>query len=308
LKLKALLVAYGLFMLLFEATLSANFALEPNALGTVVNDSSYPSGSWGLGIVVPEGSQLEGGGHLSWENASAITATIRLPNISYTDNTILAVLSAMASDGAVLQVAAGIYPNMSSWLAYAWFIRNPESYSQPYAWVLNSSNPEMAPGSWVSLSIYTSSNLWRYRVEDITTHQTVKGKFAFNITPSFRVGDQEVFALESYSYSNHVFEHMGSLVLSSLFVNGMRITKGEYYYADWDRSHNPLFVVGGLNPPSSISLHEFANGTIAWTYSQWTGSGESLRVNWVLVTLAVLPVVVAITVSIAILTLRKRIN
>jgi hypothetical protein len=301
-------MAYGLFMLLFEALLFANFGLGSEVLGTVGNASSYPSGSWGLGVVVPQGSEFADGGRLSWSNASTLTANIQLPNISYTDNTILAVLSAMAADGAVLQVAAGIYPNMSNWLAYGWFIRNPESNPQSYAWVLNSSKPEMTPGSRVSLSINISSSHWGYRVQDITTHEAVKGEFMFNVTPSFKVGDQEVFGLESYSSSNHVFEHMGSLLLSSLLVNGKRITEGWYYYADWDTSHNPLFVVGGLNPPPFISTNEFENGTIAWTYSQWTGSGQELLTDSVLATWVVLPLAVAITVFMIILTLRKRIS
>jgi hypothetical protein len=299
------LIAYGLFLFLVEGLLFAG--LQPNVQGIEGSATSYPTGSWGLGIVVPEGAQVEDGGHVSWTNASEVTALIRLPNITHTDYTILSVLSVMTSDGSVLQVAAGLYPNMSNWLAYGWFIRSAKSNPQSYAWILNSSKPEMAPGAWVSLSISISSNRWRYIVEDVSTHEAVNGEFMFNVTPSFMIGDQEIFGLESYSYSNRVFENMGSLVLSSLLVNGMRVTNGWYYYADWDTSHNPLFVVGGLNPPPFISTNELANGTVTWTYSQWTGSGEALRISAsVLAVFAAIPAVVAITVLIVILTLKKR--
>jgi hypothetical protein len=300
-------IIFGLLLLLFEVLLFA--ALQPNVLGIEGNATSYPRGSWGLGIVVPEGAEVEGGGHVSWKKTSEVAALMRVPNITHTDNTILSVLSAMASDGAVMQVAAGLYPNMSNWLAYGWFIQNAEANPQSYAWILNSSKPEMMPGAWVSLSISISSNRWRYSVEDVTTHEAVNGEFMFNVTPSFMTGDQEIFGLESYSYSNRVFENMGSLVLSSLLVNGLRVTNGWYYYADWDTSHNPLFVVGGLNPPPFISTNEFANGTVTWTYSQWTGSEEAVRFSSsALVALAVIPAVVAITVMITILTLKKRIS
>jgi hypothetical protein len=299
------LIAYGLFLVLSGTLLFAG--VQPNVMGIEGSATSYPRGSWGLGVVVPEGAQVEGGGFVSWRNTSEIGALMRLPNITHTDNTILSVLSAMAADGSVLQVAAGLYPNMSNWLAYGWFIQSAKANPESYAWILNSSKPEMAPGAWVSLSISISSNRWRYSVEDISTHEAVGGEFMFNVTPSFMTGDQELFGLESYSYSNRVFENMGSLVLSSLLVNGMRVTNGWYYYADWDTSHNPLFVVGGLNPPPFISTNELGNGTITWTYSQWTGSGEAVRISTsVLVAFAAIPAIVAVTVLVVILAPRKR--
>jgi hypothetical protein len=297
---------YALFMLLFEALLVAGFGMQSD-VGAVANSTSYPSGSWGLGVVIPEGSQFSDGDTLSWSSTRTLTANVQLPNMSYTDNTILAVLSAMAADGAVLQVAAGIYPNMSNWLAYGWFIQSPESNPQTYAWVLNSSRPEMTSGALISLSIYISYDGWMYKVEDTTTHEGVNGKFPFNVTRSFKVGDQEVFALESYSHSTNVFEHMGSLVLSTLLVGGRMLTKGPYFYGDWDTTHNPLFVVGGLNPPSFISMNSFANGTVTWTYSEWTGSGQPFQINFPVTTVfAGLLAVGAISAIIGALTIKKR--
>jgi hypothetical protein len=303
--LRARVLTLALLIFLSMATL-----LTTSSLAQVQGDegkrTSYPTGSWGLGIVVPEGSQLEGGGRVSWRNASEITAIIQLPNITRTDFAILSVLSIMVDDGSVLQVAAGLYPNMSNWLAYGWFIQSPEADPQDYAWVLNSSRPEMAAGAWVSLSVYTSSSGWGYSVEDISTHEAVKGKFMFDVSPFAKIGDQEVFGFESYSYSNLVFEHMGSLVLSSLLINGRRVTKGWYYFADWDTSHNPLFVVGGLNPPPFIFTNELANGTVVWMYGQWTGRGRTIPPSLPQSALAVLPIVAAIAAATIILSIRKR--
>jgi hypothetical protein len=198
---------------------------------------------------------------------------------------------------------------MSNWLAYGWFIQSPESNPQTYAWVLNSSKPEMTAGALISLSIYISYDSWMYKVEDITTHEGVNGKFPFDVTPYFKVGDQEVFALESYSRSTNVFQHMGSFVLSALLVGGRMITKGQYFYGDWDTAHNPLFVVGGLNPPSFISMNSFTNGTVTWTYSEWTGSGEAFQMNFPVTTVfGGLLAVGAISILIGILTIRKRIT
>lgn len=302
-------VTHGLLMLLFAALLVTPVSSSVSVAETVPKEGSYISGSWGLGIVVPEGSQYADGGRLSWEKAQEVTAVVRLPNINYTDNTVYVILSAMAQDGSVLQVAAGIHPRMKSWLAYVFFIRNMESYPQSYTWVLNSSKPEMTAGDWITLSIYLSFNHWDYRVQDTKTRESVQGEFMFNVTPAFKTGDQEVFALESYTYTSLVFEHMDSLVLSSLLVDGRQITKGWFYYGDWDSSHNPLFVVGGRNLPTFISVHKFDNDTVAWSYIEWRGSGQpfpSFPYRLVEITLIVLLVVVGITISTVIYERRRK--
>lgn len=267
-------ITYGLLILLFAALPISPISLAKTAAEINPRQNAYTSGSWGLGIVIPEGSQYADGRRLSWENVKEVTAVVHLPSINHTDNTIYVILSAMAQDGSILQIAAGIHPKMSSWLAYAFFIQNLQSYPQSYTWALNSSKPEMTAGDWITLSIYLSSKHWGYRLADMSTKEGVSGLFMYNVTPSFKTGEQEVFALESYTYTSFVFENMNALILNSLLVDGDKITKGWFYYGDWDSTHNPLFVVGGRTPPPFISIRRFDNDTVVWSYFEWRGSEQ----------------------------------
>jgi hypothetical protein len=238
-------------------------------------EQPYPSGSWALGVVIPENAQFADGSYLSWQNVTSVTVVVELPNITSTDAPILAVESLMMSDGSVLQVAAGIYPNSTRWYAYGWYIGNVQAYPQTYAWTLNSSRPEMVAGALVSLSIYYSSRHWHYAIEEMRTKQTTTGKYAFNVPSQVRSGDQEVFALESYSTSNGVFAHMGNMTLNGLTIDEKRIAGGWYPYGSWDSTHKPLFVVGGLTPPAYISLQQGDGGDLNWSYQEWVNSGPS---------------------------------
>ena len=92
---------------------------------------------------------------------------------------------------------------------------------------------------------------------------------------SLKVGDQEVFALESYFASNVVFAHMGVMILKTLDINERKVSGGWYPYGSWGTSHKPLFVVGGLNPPSYISIGESENMTLEWTYQEWASSSQA---------------------------------
>jgi len=176
----------------------------------------------------------------------------------------------MAADGSVMQIAAGIYPGNSRWLGYGWFIRDVQANPQSYDWVLNSSGPEMATGEAISLSISLFQGRWEYRIEDLSTHEVTTGEYAATVPPTLRVGDQEVFALESYTTSSVVFAHMGNMTLDALRINGRKIAAGWYGYGSWDTRHNPLFVVGGLDPPPYISLQPTDVGTFVWGYEQWS--------------------------------------
>ena len=256
----------------------------------------YPSGSWALGVVVPENSRFTDGGRLSWTNTTTVSVTIRLPNISFTDYPILAVESLMAADGSVMQIAAGIYPNQTNWLAYGWYIRQVQAYPQSYEWILNSSEPEMAAGTPISLSIYLSQGRWRYSIEDLTTHLVRAGFYGFDIPPALKVGDQEVFALESYSTSNAVFVNMGNLTLDSLRIDARQVSSGWYAYGSWDVHHSPLFVVGGLDPPSYMSLQKGEGATLVWSYQQWSGPSQTQPQTSPLAILIGLPAAAAIAV------------
>ena len=239
----------------------------------------YSSGPWGLGVVIPENSKFADGTRLSWANVRDVSLEVTLPNITFSDYPVLAVESLMASDGSVMQVAAGIYPGNSEWLAYGWLIRDVKTYPQSYDWVLNSSKPEMSAGAQISLSISLSGDRWQYMVENLDTHEAVTGEYASTVPTSLKAGDQEVFALESYTTSTIVFARMGNLTLASLEIDGRNIVSGWYAYGSWDTHHNPLFVVGGLDPPTYISLQETSSGTLVWGYEQWSGSETSETPN-----------------------------
>lgn len=229
----------------------------------------YSSGPWGLGVVIPENSRFTDGSYLAWAKVSQVSLQVTLPNITFSDYPTLAVESLMAADGSVMQIAAGIYPGNSKWLAYGWFIQDVKAYPQSYDWVLNASRPEMKAGTPISLSISLSEGRWGYRIENLITHEAIEGEYKATVPPTLKVGDQEVFALESYSTSTLVFAHMGNLSLTALEINGKSVASGWYGYGSWDTHHNPLFVVGGLEPPSYISLQETGDGTLTWGYEQW---------------------------------------
>lgn len=228
-----------------------------------------PAGlSWALGVTVPQGAPLEDGGTLSWGQVSNLTVSFRLPSIGRTDDTIYAILSAMTRSGAILQVAAGIYPGMSSWRAYVQYIADFRTYPQTYVWVTNESRPDMAPGASVSMSLYYDGSGWRYSVKDLGTHEEVDGPVMAEERPSFRVGDHEVFALEAYTSNRTTFEGTGRLTMDSLEVDGRRVVGGWYHTGGWDPAHRPLFLVGGYEPPSFISMEELGDGRVSWTFNE----------------------------------------
>lgn len=291
-----ILVTFGSFVILVGAVFLSPYCSALSIAETQRTYNAYPTGSWGLGVVVPQGAEFENGSHLSWDTTKNVTVSVRLPDIRYTDDTIYAILSVMAKDGSVLQIAAGIYPNQTNWFAYAFIIRDVRAYPQSYTWVLNSSRPEMNAGAQITLSIYLFSDRWNYAIEDTNTHERVIGEYPSNAIPSMRNGDQEVFALESYSSSRNVFERMGNLSLTSLLMDGQQVMKDWYYYGDWDGVHNPLFVIGGLPPPSFISVEKMDN-TIEWSFTEWKGTAQRNPYSPLAMILIVIAVVVVITIA-----------
>jgi hypothetical protein len=229
-----------------------------------------------------------------------------LPNISFTDYPLYAVESVMAADGSVMQIAAGLYPNTTQWLAYGWYIKNVQATPQNYEWVLNASKPEMAAGTPVSLSISLIQDRWQYRIEDLTTRAATAGNYPINVPPAFKVGDQELFAFESYSTSNIVFAQMGNLTLNMLRINGRQIATGWYEYGGWNTRHNPLFVVGAFDPPPYIFLQKTKDSTLIWSYEEWSGSQQEALPPPSLLTSLVGVSVVATILVFAILWVTKR--
>lgn len=239
----------------------------------------YPNTSWALGAVVPEGATMQGGGRLRWEGASNVTVFLTLPNISMPDKTVYAVLSVMTTDGTVLQAAAGIQAGHASWLAYSWLIPNIQAVPPTYDWVLNGSAPDMAPGARIALSIFYALGSWNLRVADESTGTSESCAFPPGPASGLKAGDQEVFAVESYSRLAATFRCMGNLTLSRLLVDGTMVSGGLYSYGDWDPSHNPLFVVGssGTSPPAFITIQRAGDGSITWGYTTvWSVPGNSM--------------------------------
>jgi hypothetical protein len=227
--------------------------------------TSTPSGSWALGVVVPQGAALSGPAVVSWPDTTNLTALIKVPSLNATDATVLLVLSVMIDSDSVLQVAVGLFPHTNTWRAVGWFIEDASALPQQYDWVLNSSTPILPPLSSVTLSIFQSGDSWHYQVTDLHSKSTVVGEFASAASVPFRAGDQEAFALESYTYNTTVLSRMGNVTLTSLLLDGREVTGGFYYLSDWAPSRSPLFIVGGLSAPSSISVQDLHNGTFIWS-------------------------------------------
>ena len=236
---------------------------------TLQLQTTYPSSSWAIGVVVPEGTQMVGGGSVSWGGTTNVTVSLALPDIDSPDGIVYAILSVMTSDGSVLQAAAGALPNGTGWLGFAWSVQGASSLKPSYQWVLNASGPEMSPLSNVSISIFRTSGLWDFRVSDADTGSSVEKAFPSGPAPALRVGDQEVFALESYSRTSATFRDMGNLTLYSILLDGNKVTGGCYLYSGWDPVHNPLFVVGssGSSPPTFINAGEGPAGSFFWDFA-----------------------------------------
>ena len=249
--------------------LAAFLAASPVAAATPSTKSDVWksfSQSWALGVVVPDGAELAGGARLSWADVNNMTAVVRLPNITEPSGVTYLILSAEGDDSAVLQVAVGVWPMGSSWLTYSWYISGLTSISPAYRWLMNSSTPSMAPGDVVSISISVERGAWGMEVHDLNTSESSKGIVPSSALTIFRSGDQEVFALESYTRSVATFEDMGVATLLSLLINGARVIGGWYAHGGWNPAHALLFEVGSSEPPAFVSLSTSRNGTATWSY------------------------------------------
>lgn len=206
---------------------------------------------------------------MRWEGITNVTVSLALPDIESPDGNVYAILSVMTSDGSVLQAAAGALPNRTDWYGFAWSVKGANSGSPSYLWVLNSSKPEMSPLANISISIFLVSGQWSLKVTDMGTGSSVEKSFPPGPAPALMLGDQEVFALESYSRTVATFRDMGNLTLYSILLGGKKVMNGCYLYSGWDPTHNPLFVVGssGSSPPSFINVGEELEGSFFWDYT-----------------------------------------
>lgn len=236
-----------------------------------------------------------------------VTGVVTLPEISSPGGIVYAVLSVMTSDNAVLQVAAGARPNGTFWLVYSWFIPDSGSIPVRYVWLLNGSQPVMDAGSRISLSLFLVSGEWRLRVENLDTGASIEDPFPSGVAPGLRPGDQEVFALESYSRAQSTFQSMGNMTLESLTFDGERATGGFYFYGEWSLTRNPLFAVGaaGGSPPYFVTLQEGNDGSLVWCYDAvWNGEGGGGFA--VVLTVALLSMALSIAGGVILLTKRRR--
>ncbi len=262
----------------------------PSHGGQDALQQGYTQNSWGLGVVVPDGSTLSGGGTVNWAAVTNVTAVVQIPDIPNASAPIYAVVSLMTQDGVVLQTAFGIYPGNDSWLVYSMFIKNINQIPQHYTWTVNSSKPAAEPGDVVTISVYQSpEHVWSFRACNLNTSLSIRGAFGADTTELPKRGDQEAFALESYASDSSTFQKIGNMTLSSLLVDGKRVASGWYLFADWDMLHNPLFVVGGAAPPAFIDVSVSNSGRAVWYYSgNWNGNGQVDETGPILVAMAIL--------------------
>jgi hypothetical protein len=250
---------------------------------------------WALGLVLPDGIPLEGGTTLDWSRVSNITAVIKLPNITWTDNTIYLILSAMNCDHEVIQVAAGLNAGEQTWLIYAFYIRNMAEYPQTYIWVANRSLPRMFSNDMIRLTLYRIyGEGWGYSALNLRTGDKSTGLFpARNV--ELRSGEQEFFAFESYTSNPRVFKEMGEALLEGAYIDGFRVEVEGYVLGGWDPLHEPLFIVGGGSPPGFIAVIRGLS-QCKWIYSpveSWEPSATPIYVSLAYASTIVLAVVLA---------------
>lgn len=248
------------------ALLTLSFPLVVSADSPLGFTESQPS--WGLGVVLTDGANLQGGGRVEWRQVQNVSVIVKVPNITLADGTTYAILSLMTADGVVLQTALGIYPGGSQWLVYSMFLGDITQNPQVYHWAINSSTPASSPGQDVSLSIYHSrGGGWAFQVKNLQTNASSGGPFDAGAGPTLMEGSQEVFALESYSGNPSTFQGMGNLTLESVYLDGRRASGGWGTYGAWDPSISLPFVVGGANPPPWVGLWVSSQGKAGWFYS-----------------------------------------
>ena len=229
--------------------------------------------SWALGLVVPNGAELADGTQLSWADVRNVTVLTRLPNITEPQGITYLILSAEGNDGAVVQVAAGVWPRCGEWWIYSWHIIGLGTGSITYRWVANRSAPSVAPGDLVSLSITISAGAWGMKAQNLNTSESKAWSVPSPTLNRFAAGDQEVMALESYTTSASTFKEMGNATLLGLLVDGVRVAGGWYTYGGWEPDRSPMFAVGSASPPTFVSLNPREDGRATWSYdAQWTGA------------------------------------
>ncbi len=281
--------------------LLALLALLPYASCSDEWERNVSGRPWALGLTLPDGCYLDDGGVLSWSSSRNLTVVVTIPNINYTDNTIYVIVSAMTLSGTVIQVAAGIEPGQNHWSTYVMYVTGIYGSRKEYHLVAYRAAPHPAPGSRLSLSIYSIVQgphpTWFGELYYHSTGDREVFAVVADGSTSFRAGGHEVIALESYTSNEEVFAGMGSMILHGIFVDGRRVVGGWYVDDGQVFYRESLFVVGGGAPvPSFISISFPRNGEALWTYSpvSWEASNG---VALYLVPLLVLAISIIILVA-----------
>ncbi|MGC8558536.1 MAG: hypothetical protein ACP5NC_06050 [Nitrososphaeria archaeon] len=272
----------------------------------VHGQSGYSSGSWAIGVVIPENSELSNGEMVNWNDVSNVSAVFNLPNISSTDSTIYVIMSLMTENGSIIQLAAGLYSNASYWLTYAMYVLNPNSYPQVYKRVSISDDNFMLANDLISMSMYFSNGRWQFKVNDLTRGTSTVSYFNVSLPAKLKDGDQYVFALESYSYNSSVFKSMSRMTLYGLFVDGKRVSSGWYLYTTWNNQNFPLFIVGGSTPPDFISASFSGNDTVTWSYVSAWASGRASYSSFYLIGGILVAAAAVINISVLMIMILKR--
>ena len=264
-----LTAAASVLMVVLLASYPA-FATTPSSKSDAWQSVSQ---SWALGVVVPNGAQLAAETQLSWADIRNMSVLARLPNITEPVGVTYMILSAEGNNGAIFQVAAGIWPGSRTWSVFSWVVTGAEANSPEYTWILNCSAPQMNAGDLVSISMIVSPSQWNLSFKDVTIGAIKTASVPSPSLTGFAVGDQEVFALESYSRSVSTFRDMGNGTLLAIFFDEGKLAGGWYPYGGWDPAHSPLFVVGSSSPPTYISIATENDGGVVWSYDAlWTGA------------------------------------
>ncbi|MCX8193632.1 MAG: hypothetical protein N3G77_07485 [Nitrososphaeria archaeon] len=250
----------------------------------VEQDSWIYTRPWGLGLTIPNGSPLEGGDTVKWSKHRNITAIFSLPNINYTDNTIYLIVSIMTKSGTIIQAAAGLYQNSTYWSSYIMYVTEISYKGKTYVPVRLNSTPYFFPNDKVAISIYYRNcedcpeGCWASSIVNLSTSEKIDVKIVVDNSSTFMDGEQEVIALESYTYNEEVFKNMGEVILYSILVDGKKVLGGWYVDDGQVFNRRPLFEVGGGQVPPFISIILKENNTIAWTYSklEWNNSSHSI--------------------------------
>ncbi|MEM1583869.1 MAG: hypothetical protein QXF28_02485 [Nitrososphaerota archaeon] len=244
--------------------------------------------SWGLGLTIPDGSPLEDGSVVKWSEHKNVTVLYSIPNITYTDNTIYLIVSIMTGGGTIIQVATGIYPNSTYWSSYFMYVAGISHGGKTYVPVRLNCRPYFHPRDNVSISIYnrhvenSSVEYWASSVTNLSTGEKVDVYIVMDNSSTFKDGEQEVIAFESYTYNEKVFEYMGEATLYSILVDGKRVLNGWYIDDGQVFNRRPLFEVGGGQVPPFISIVLKEDKTIAWTYSkpEWGNPPNSVIITF----------------------------